>query len=228
MLKLDVINQTLVRGGQNLVATVDQTKASRLVHNQELHALKTVLAANPWDQFKKYATLDAEESGGEPVVPEYEYGYMFQLPVDFCRLVEEEPKGVYYDRVRKRIYSHDSTFQLSYVAFPYDGDWDLVDDIETVTNWSDLPKESEIFDELVSDDQFLDVLVYQILQKIMYTLSGDHNDTQLFGQLYKDALASAKTVQAQQKEDKFITSDTWVDSRTNAASGTPYVQFGEA
>ena len=215
MLKLDMINQALIKTGQTVVTAVEDSKASRILHEQYRYSLKAVLAAHPWDQFKIYATLAAVteeiEAEDEYVVPEFDFSYQFAVPFDFCRLVDEHPVGYGYDRVRGLIYYDDPTFELLYVAFPYAGDWTAIQ--AEFKNWSELAKTAVIFDDILFNDTVADCVQYHMLKAGSYSITGDHRDTELFGGLYTSELATTKTISAQQKPNMFIEATGWDEAR---------------
>jgi hypothetical protein len=209
MLKLDSLNMGLQRIGQPEATTLTANRAVRALSSQFKHSLQAVFCSYPWDSYKKQATLTA--AGG--VTPLFGYTTAYVLPIDFCRLVEEEPTGYKYDRVTGYIYGNDSTFQLSYVAFPYSGDWEAVEDIETVSNWVDLPADNEIFDTIVLTDGMYEVLALHMAYKCCFIITGDRNDAELLEKEYNRALASCKTATSQQKRNMSVEATEWEDAR---------------
>jgi hypothetical protein len=212
---LDVINGALPKVGQNRVTTPLQSKASRALYNQYPASLSAVLSAHPWDCFKKFITLEAEVDGSDEIVSpaDTHFGYQFEIPVDFCRLIEESPTGYQYDRVARRFYYSGSTFSFWYVAFPYYGDWDSVSGIDAVRNWAELPVTSDIFSDIYFDHDILEAVQYHMIKEQAYLITGDHNDTQIFEGKYDKTLASQKTVVAQQKPDMFVEATEWLEAR---------------
>jgi hypothetical protein len=133
----------------------------------------------------------------DPVIPPYEYGYSFVRPFDFARLVEEEPRGYRYDNVKGYIYGDYSPFEFSYVCLPTS--------TTLTSDWQDLPYTDAAFDNLAISGKLQDVLCHHIISRCIYGITGDHNDTQLFTQLYMSSLGKVTNVQAQQQRDKFLT-----------------------
>lgn len=210
MLKLDIINSTVLpRMGAAAVTSLTQTKASRAAVVQFKLSLKALLCAHPWDFLKKQATLTAAEG----ITPIYGYTYAFALPKDFCRIVEEEPTGWAYDIVAGYIYSNSTTFQLSYVAYPYAGDWAAVTGIGAVSNWIELANDSVIFDNPVLPNTLYEVLGIHVASKCSYQITGDTNDIKLLTELYNRELLTAKSSVSQQKRDMVIEADDWESAR---------------
>lgn len=210
MLKLDIINSNVLpRLGAATVTSLTQTKASRAAVIQFKHSLKALLCAHPWDSLKKQATLTAATG----ITPIYGYTYAFALPKDFCRIVEEEPTGWSYDLVTDYIYSNSTTFQLSYVAFPYTGNWETVTNIETVSNWIELADDSAIFDNPVLPSTLYEALGIHVASKCSYQITGDMADMKLLTELYNHELTTAKSSSSQQKRDMFVETDDWESAR---------------
>lgn len=225
MKRYEIINNALIKGGQKIVSPASEdaadiatalasTKAARLCNAQYPFSVDTVFAAHPWDQLKKLTRLEANEHAHI----EFGYGYEFTLPIDFIRLIEEEPKGFDYDRAAGRLLANENIFEFSYVALPTVADWTQVPGWDEVPNWNDLPGETIALDNLDISGTLTDVLGYHIISRCIYGITGDHNDTQLFEGLYNKALAKATSVQAQQKKDLFMqidegSGDSWIGAR---------------
>lgn len=211
MLRLEIINHALIKAGQSVVSAVTATKASRLLNAQYPYSLDAVLEAHPWDQFKKQTRLLPQEH----THIEFGYAYEFILPIDFVRLIEEEPKGFDYERAQGKLWANEDIFECSYVALPTNANWEEVPDWNTVPNWNDLPGMTIALDDISVNSSFLEVLAYHMVKNCAYGITGDHNDTKMFDDMYRAALMKATSVMAQQKKDMFVTAstDSWIDAR---------------
>lgn len=207
MLKLDVLNMALQRAGQPVATSLTESKQIRTLALQFKHSIKAVLCAHPWDIVKLQVSLTPNTT-----TPEL-YSYAFDLPKNFCRLIEEEPTGYEYDLANNSIYANTSTFGLSYVAYPYAGSWATVPGIATVLNWVELPDTSVIFDSISLPDTLIEAVALHMVSKCVYVLTGDTGDIKTFLQLYSAEIAKCKSNNAQQKRDMFIEATTWEDSR---------------
>lgn len=133
--------------------------------------------------------------------------YQVPVPYDFVRLVEETPKGVYYDRQKGQFVTELETFTFSYVALPTAAVLDAF--------WQSYDYDNAVFDSLDITSKVISVLSYNILANCIYGVTGDHNDTNMFKKLYAAELAKMTNVQAQQQRDQFLTAstDSWEDAR---------------
>lgn len=211
MLKLDIVNLYLSRVGCASVTTITDTRASRAGSAQLKHSLKALLEAHPWDFLKKQVELEAEDT--DDVEPIFGYTYAFILPVDFCRICEEDPTGFDYEIVAGYLYANDDTIDLTYVAFPYSGTWSTVTGIGAVSNWIELGDSSVIFDNPVLPSNLYEVLGIHMALKCSYQITGDHDDVKLLTELYNRELTAAKSTTAQQKRDMFMEATDWDDAR---------------
>ena len=213
MTRLEIVNDVLIKLGQSVVSTVNDTKAARLCNAQYPQSVKALFESHPWDFAKKYTTLPTPL---EHVTPDFGYMYAYDLPIDFCRFIEEEAQGYAYDLPQYRIYTNIRPFKFTYVALPTTADWDQVPDWDTVPVWSDLPGSTVALDELRLTQAATEALSYHIASRCSYGINGDHSDTRLFMQLFTDALPKAKALNAQQQRDQYLeatSDDSWVNSR---------------
>lgn len=190
--QVDIINNALIRLGQDTIAAVYPTEASteaRLATQLWTPVLRSVLRAHPWNFAITLSTLTL--LGTTP--DDYDYGY--QLPTDCVRALE-------------LVKATSSTSSID-MFYEIRAGGELVTDVpDAVLKYIKL-----ITDTTKFDDEFVEALSYRLAVDLSLPITGDKQIQANMTRLYQMAIAHAKQSSAQETRRKDTAGRSILDSR---------------
>jgi hypothetical protein len=116
--KLSIINLALTGIGADRITDVGTSDDSELAQKANAvwdFCLQEVLCAHRWKFATKRDTLALLSEA-----PKVGWAYAFQLPSDYIRAIDPDPRTVKYTIEDNKVYFDDDTFYLRYIAYVSD------------------------------------------------------------------------------------------------------------
>lgn len=196
----DVANSALVKVGRDLITSIDDdNERARVCKSRLPFTRDEVLRSHPWNFALKRVAL-----AKTLVTPEFDYTSEFQLPSDVLRVIKTNLISSFQASDKKVT----TTFGYLTPAWVIEGDKLLSNDdsvkILYIARLTDVSKWPSDFGEVVA---------LRLAAELAYKFTNSRGVAQdLFAQ-YKDALALARSFDAQEGDPDNIKTNDWLNAR---------------
>lgn len=187
--KVEICNSALIKvGAESISSLTSGSREADIMNTLYDQIRREMLRSHPWN-----FAIARTQLGASSGTPEFEFTKMFVIPSDVLRVLKIDSKGepykIEYDPVNQNrvILTNASTLEIQYIR-----------DVEDVTQF---------------DANFTEAFACRLAAESAYAFTNSNNLAAQMFTLYQQALANARSFDAQEGTPDAIEADDWFNWR---------------